>query len=797
MPKLDSTPEKLRPYLFHGVDLSWREGDKQALAECPHCGKEGKFSVEIATGRYRCFVCGFGTERGAGNIYTFIRWLWEGAHTGAGGPSSDFAQLSRDRRLNYIPLTARSWGIVYLSGHAYIPGYGPKGEMNQLYRYTEIDGKHRLLPTPTLGHQLHAPIGTLPKLKETVYITEGPWDGMALHEALSVAKQAGNGYIATSNVGASLLDTSSIIAVPGCQTFLDHWIPLLANRHVCLLYDSDHPNERNREPVGYTAMRRVAKLLHSSKNPPASIRYLNWGPAGYDPALISGWDVRDALTLDPFDSDSLITGLKSRVAALGSLLARITDPPREWRITQRRSFNANGGKSGNPSTSGNLSTNSTPATAAGDSSSNQSDRSQPQLSSNGDGAEPESSAKLEPIYCTDYKTVSNAWKAALSMTDNLECTLSVILAASVSTPFLGEQLWIKIIGPPSSGKTTLVEGLAVAREITVSKDTIRGFHDGWKDPKGENEGEDLSLAGMCDGKTLITKDGDTLLKSPNMPQILSEGRALYDGASRYHYRNHKIGEHTGHRMTWILCGTSALREIDDSELGARQLDCVVMDAIDDQFEDDVGLRAAYQECRNMKLLSDGKPESQYPEELAEAMALTGGYAEYLRNNAEQLSKETDMQDDHIRECNRLGKFIAYMRARPPKRKEDIDEKATREFSARLVKQLIRLAVNLSIVLNEPKSNERVMERVRKVAKDTARGYVLEIVTHLANVGENGSSSKSIGLAANRGEEKVWKILRFLRHLEVVKQFKSEKDGSVRWKLTTNIEKLYKEVYQRA
>ncbi len=45
-----SVPEHshLRPYTFHGVDLC--VSGTHAIGDCPFCGSEGRFSVEISTG---------------------------------------------------------------------------------------------------------------------------------------------------------------------------------------------------------------------------------------------------------------------------------------------------------------------------------------------------------------------------------------------------------------------------------------------------------------------------------------------------------------------------------------------------------------------------------------------------------------------------------------------------------------------------------------------------------------------------------------------------------------------------
>lgn len=391
--------------------------------------------------------------------------------------------------------------------------------------------------------------------------------------------------------------------------------------------------------------------------------------------------------------------------------------------------------------------------------------------------------------CSEYRILVNQWREALHWTPALDQTLSIMLATSLSTNLVGEQLWFKILGPPSSGKTTLLEGLAVARRYVLSKDTIRGFYSGFS----TNANKDESIAGLSRGMTLATKDGDTLLKAPGREQILAEARGLYDRAGRTHYRNKVAIDYEGHRMTWLLCGTSALREIDDSEVGARFLDCIVMEEIDEDFEDSVAWRASNQEAANMRLESDGKPESHYPKELSEAMSLTGGYVEYLRKNAVSLCSQVKVSSQALRQCNWYGKFVALMRARP-----GIKGHAQREFSTRLVKQFTRLAIALAPVMNKTGVDSEVMERVRKVAIDTSQGIGLDITRLLAK--EGGLEKRSIALNTHHDEYDIRKMLKFMYRIKVVEPYNTKiktRYGNIRtinhWRLTTSVSQLYERV----
>jgi energy-coupling factor transporter ATP-binding protein EcfA2 len=396
--------------------------------------------------------------------------------------------------------------------------------------------------------------------------------------------------------------------------------------------------------------------------------------------------------------------------------------------------------------------------------------------------------EIEPILCTDYKKLITAWRKALLWTTGLDRALAVMLASIVSTKSVGDQLWVKIIGPPACGKSTLCEAISVARKYIYAKSTIRGFHSGFK----TEGGEDNSLIPKIRDKTLVIKDGDTLLQAPNLSQILSEARDIYDRVGRTHYRNKVSNDYTNINMTLILSGTSSLRAIDSSELGERFLDCVIMEGIDDELEDEILLRVAHRANRNLSLESDGKPETQYDAELCEAMKLTGGYVVYLRENAADILAGVEIQEKELKECIILGKFVAYMRARPSKIQK---ETAERELAARLVSQHIRLGKCLAAVMNKTRLDSAVMERVTSVAMDTCRGQTLEIV---GEIYKENSGLRALALATGYTEGQTRGMLRFLSRIGVVEKcIETTKEGVRKhpyWKLTNTLNSLYESIF---
>jgi hypothetical protein len=372
--------------------------------------------------------------------------------------------------------------------------------------------------------------------------------------------------------------------------------------------------------------------------------------------------------------------------------------------------------------------------------------------------------------------------------DGLDHGLVTMLSSVISTMTLGDQLWFKIMGPPSSGKSTLCEAISTAKEYVLAKSTIRGFHSGSSD-----NDEDNSLIVQMKSKTLVVKDADTILKMPGRDQMLSEARDIYDTVSRASYRIKKVSrDYEGVRTSMLWCGTSALRELDASELGARFLDCYVMKEIDDELEDDINWRVANRSLRLIGTSANGKPETRQDPDMTTAMQLTGGYVNYLRENAETILSAIYMDEAAVRFCTRLGKFVALLRARPSTKQSELVQ---RELGARLVSVLVRYACCCAGVLNYTKVNDEVLNRTARIACDTADGISLNIASYLYNKGSAGAEAKGVSLSINEGDAETRAMLRFLKKIKVVEVFEGKANKN-RWRLTERMRKLYADVMLR-
>lgn len=739
MPEIKAKADNncLKSFSFHGLHLEPHSSSGQAVGDCPFCGRESKLWVNIETSQWDCKVCALN-----GNITTFLRLLWEQSDKA----TNDYEGLAEDRGLLNFETLMR-WGAVRstITDHWMAPGYGLDGKLNQLYVYLPDlqTGKYRLLPTPKINQQLYG-LNLFDSQRHVVYLVEGYWNSMVLWEILRQIKLSDGELLPTGSESSSLLADANVVGFPGCGAIgqpFEKFLPLFAGKTVVIIADNDHSRTfqgRVVEPAGYSAIKRAVKLFSTAEEPPHHIQYLKWGVEGFDPALPSGYDVRDHLSAKT---------AQERMLQARDLLTKIEPIPSGW-------IQTTGGKAANK----------------------------------------KSSADIDLLPCESWEELLNQWRKCMRMVEGLERGLSVGLACITSTKALGtDQLWVKLIGPAGCGKSTLCEAFSTNKKYVTPKSTLTGFHSGYKsDADGK---QDNSLMPLVKDKTLVTKDGDTLIQSgANTGKILAQARDLYDGSARTHYGNQMGKNYEGHRMTWILCGTPILCEhLDHSELGERFLDSWIMEGVDEHLENEIVWQVVNRADRNMCEEADGKFETRHDPDLVRAMQLTGGYIGYLRTNAKQLLNEVVMSEEALWRCAKLGIFTSFMRASPSVKREDAGEK---ELASRLSSQLTRLAKCLAVVLNRKTADEEVMRRVRLVALDTSRGKTLDCMQYLYRTGTEGISATALAAYTNQGEDKVRRLLAFMSRINAVEDLSRNKTGlssRPRWRLTERLRKLYKEV----
>lgn len=290
MPSVKSEPSGLRPYLQHGLTLSY-QSNEDAIGDCFSCEKEEKLYINQETGQYSCKSCG-----ASGNHYTFLRELFAASKE----LSEELLQeISEERNIDSSILTR--WGLreSSLDGSLILPSYNLKKEINNIYRWTPMKKgdtwKKRLLVTSEVPHAIFGLQFWEPKKKD-VFILEGPWDAMKLEEELCKWRNVEGELVESKNRGKSLYNNYNLVALPGCDQFKDSWIDIFRGMNVIICFDNDYPKkvkDKIIEPAGFRGLKKVASYLVDSVS---NIRVLVWGEEGYTRDLKDGYDVRDFLS---------------------------------------------------------------------------------------------------------------------------------------------------------------------------------------------------------------------------------------------------------------------------------------------------------------------------------------------------------------------------------------------------------------------------------------------------------------------------------------------------------------------
>lgn len=759
-------PGPLRPYTHHGLPLVVRGG--HGVGDCPFCGKEGKFSADVTTGLWRCFVCGAGTSAGGGNALTFLRLLHKrslaetlgnrdalaGRNGAAGptpypaghrpspnghGPDSAVVALRLERRL-LDAATLGAWEVCRsaIDGAWLIPGYGADGKLDQLYRRTKVGAKWLLLPTPGVWpegkvHALHLSVGDFDPTRPNVSVCEGPWDGMAMWEVVRPRPDC------------------NVVAVPGCNVWRDEWTEMCRGKHVTLWFDSDHPirealNQGRTVRPGLDGMCRVAKRLSGVA---ASVKFVRWGQEGYDLDRPSGWDVRDHL--------SQSNTLEGRRALLTELLTKVEGAPREWFSPSQVIITSGSGRDDS----------------------------------------------VEAQHCDTWVDCEARWVRAMEWRRDLSDMLAVVLAGCASTKQGGNQLFVDFVGSPGVAKTTILRGALVSHHC-VHVENVTKIMSGYKKPGDDSV--DCSFLARANNKTWITCEFDTVLSSPQYHELMGKMRRIFDGETSATYGNSDEDRlYKALRTPWLRAGTWRMMYQDQSQLGDRFVRLILNDPPERDKRNIV--RSALRSERAAILeTSNGTTRSILDPKTREAYSLTGGYVDWLRANVEERLPLVTMSEAAEDRCMDLAELSADLRARPTTDKrrgvnEESHSYSSKELPTRLARQNARLALCLAVVRNERSVSPEVLRIVSKVALDTAHGHSLNIVTWLCRPDpkspdrdcqeSGGFTENSLSVWTGMTTERVLAYLSFLKGIDVVRAVQVY--NRTQWILTDRVYELYRRV----
>lgn len=316
--------------------------------------------------------------------------------------------------------------------------------------------------------------------------------------------------------------------------------------------------------------------------------------------------------------------------------------------------------------------------------------------------------------CDSFEKVVEVMSQVYHVTEDMVDCLCMVLCSIYSNKLSGEQLWFRIIGPPGAGKTTIVNAVSASEQVVV-KSTFTGLFSGFRD----HDDSDASMVPLIQGKTLMVKDADALLRQPNIEKIMSELRDFYDKNSSPSYRNRVSYDYKNIRSTFILCGTQALRRLDNSFLGERFLN--------------MELHFSEKDMEHIKMMRadrailESVSSLDLPSETDIKAKIKGFIANIFTRNP------TWIPDSNLKErIMRLCTLIAKMRTVIERNKElETLYTVQAEVPTRLIGQIIKLAICIPVILG--KTDEKTIFRIiKKIVLSTidpkARRY--RIMDHL-------------------------------------------------------------------
>jgi hypothetical protein len=296
----------------------------------------------------------------------------------------------------------------------------------------------------------------------------------------------------------------------------------------------------------------------------------------------------------------------------------------------------------------------------------------------------------------------DTFRETFHTTQDMELCLLLVLTSVYSIGVGGEQLWLRIIGPPGCGKTTVAKAISSSEQV-VLRSTFTGLFSGFND----GTGTDQSLVPIISGKALIVKDADALLQQANIARIFSELRDFYDKDSSTGYRHGFNHDYRNIPSAMILCGTNVLRRADQAFLGERFLDFEMR--ISHHDEELISQRMLE---RSMALAAD---PSNLPPEIHVQAAAKGFIDHHLSTRPMTTSLSLTMQ----KEILKLAKLTAKMRTKVDRDtfgKGDITFSPVAELPTRLIGQLSKMCLCVPTILGRDDDNLN-KKLLRKVVKD--------------------------------------------------------------------------------
>ncbi len=355
---------------------------------------------------------------------------------------------------------------------------------------------------------------------------------------------------------------------------------------------------------------------------------------------------------------------------------------------------------------------------------------------------------------------------------------TVVAATVLSAKLPGDPLWMFLVGPPSTSKTTIVDAFAFDQEHceSLSKLTSKALVSGWKIPGSD---EDVSIFPVLKNRTLLIKDYTAVMSMGGAVQDELYGilRDCYDGRVKVTYGNGKTCDYNDVYFSLVSAVTDEIRRDNRSSLGERFLKVEVIGADYDAM------------ALTMAALNSVVRDATRTRNLQLLGCSLRNYLNSIYINPNNLPQVPDKFKTSL---SALALVIGHLRAVVGRVADDLQFRARPEGGGRVVKQLSKLGLCLCLLLRKPEFDKEVYRLVKKVALDTIKGFQLE-VAQLLSKESKGATTDQIQHRLQLPKTTAQRILGDLQALGIcVRSRLGNVKGrpSDNWKLSSSFRKFW-------
>lgn len=383
--------------------------------------------------------------------------------------------------------------------------------------------------------------------------------------------------------------------------------------------------------------------------------------------------------------------------------------------------------------------------------------------------------EIDPI--PSRKTFQQRIRDSMYTNQSIMQSIDLTMAAALSVRLPGEPIWVFLYGPPSCGKSLLIEAFGGENDYFdyASKLTATSLVSGWRPQNGESTSSTLP---KINGKTLFIKDLTVLLGMPEtvQQQLWDILRDAYDGYIKVPFGNGQTFTATGIKFGIVAGVTHAIHSRNDSDMGERFLKI-----------DYLGNSTQFSEEDHMDAAWDNMDKKKENKELLLKSIL--GYYKHLH---ESFSPESllPVPDEIKQKLKKLAQLVAKLRTKVVKdRHEGMKMRPVPEVATRIFLQLGILLRCVAYVRQDKEINNDTYLTIKKIAFDSTNALNLEVIDYLHK--HKGASRHALINDLRIPSTRMHQILTDFEQLDIVERDKEPTGGKGRdsytYKLNEDIE----------